>query len=201
MKIEHTQISGFNAAIRGMRNPMNSWNLSDTDFSQDNNHFIFGEKDNELAKKLIKAGKDHRKFLRLIHISVDLTLPRYIWTELDTYKVSTVRASCSTMHKLGSEDLVPSDFQDENVLENTLYHINELAKRYRDKKEVSVLRDMKQILPEGFLQKATFDMNYETAIAIYFGRKNHRMIEWTQEICPWIKSLPMMEEWLEIIIN
>ena len=198
MKIENTEISGFKAAIRGMRNPMNSWSLSDTDINQESSNFIFGEKDNELAKKLIKSGKDHRKFLRLIHVSVDLTLPRYIWTELDTYKVSTVRASCSTMHKLGSEPLVPSDFQDEKVLENTLYHINELAKRYRDKKEVSVLRDMKQILPEGFLQKATFDMSYETAMTIYFGRKNHRMTEWTESICPWIESLPMMAEWLKI---
>jgi len=199
MKIENTEMSGFNAAIRGMRNPMNSWNLSDTEINQPEWNFKFGIKDNELACKLIKAGKDHRKFLRLIHISVDLTLPRYIWTELDTYKVSTTRVSCSTMHKLGSEPLSKEDFQDDNVLENTLYHINELAKRYRDKKEVSVLRDMKQILPEGFLQKATYDMNYETAMAIYFGRKNHRMSEWSRDgICEWIESLPMMKEWLKL---
>lgn len=199
MKIENVELSGWNAAIRGMRNPMNSWGLSDTDLTQDASAFRLGEKDNNLACKLIKAGKDHRKFLRLIHISVDLTIPRYIWTELDTYKVSTTRVSCSTMHKLGSEPLCPSDFQDGMVLENTLYHINELANRYRDKKEVSVLRDMKQILPEGFLQKATYDMNYETAMAIYFGRKNHRMSEWSEDgICDWIESLPMMNEWLKL---
>lgn len=195
MKIENTEVTGFTAAVRGMRNPMNSWHLSDTEPCS----FKFGKKDNELACKLIKAGKDHRKFLRLIHVSADLTLPRYIWTELDTYKVATTRVSCSTMHKLGSTELTKEDFQDGNVLEGTLHRINLAAKRYIDKKEVSLLRYMKQILPEGFLQKATYDMNYETAMAIYFGRKNHRMSEWSKDgICEWIESLPMMNEWLKL---
>lgn len=205
MKIENTEVFGFKAALRGMRNPMNSWNKSDSEIFDDsfmypNGIFKVGPKDNELAMSLIKAGTEHCKFLRLIHIQVDFTLPRYIWQELDTYKVATTRMSCSTMHKLGSQDLTYEDFQDGVVYEGVLGHINYLGDMYRKNKDLDTLRQMKQLLPEGFLQKATYDMNYQTAMLMYYQRKAHRMSEWSGEngICKWIESLPMMNEWLNI---
>jgi len=199
MKIENVEVFGFRTAIHGMRNPMNSWDLSDSSFDSDGKIWL-GQKDNELALKLIKAGTEHRKFLRLIHIQCFLTLPRYIWQELDTYKISTVRMSCSTMHKLGSMDLTVEDFQDKNVIKEVLDELNELGAAYRIAKDVSVLREMKQILPEGFLQSADYDMTYETAMNIYYQRKNHRMSEWSGEngICKWIESLPLMNIWLKL---
>jgi hypothetical protein len=199
MKIENTTVLGFESALHGMRNPMNSWNKSDSEFV--GGYFVgIGLNDNELAKKLIKAGPEHRKFLRLIHVSCFITLPRYIWQELDTYKVSTVRMSCSTMHKLGMTDLVEEDFQDNDVLPETLMYLNELGKKYRINKNIEILRMMKKLLPEGFLQSADYDMNYETAMNIYYQRKNHRMSEWSGKggICEWIESLPMMNEWLNL---
>lgn len=204
MKIERTKVLNMDEAIRGMRNPMNSWHLSDSrhivptkeDPLKD---FEIGEKDAELALKLIRAGTDHRKFLRQIFISCFITIPRYIWTELDTYKVATVRNSCSTMHKLGSRDLSEDDFQDGMVNAETLYDLNALGKLYRENKSANLLRQMKGILPESFLQAATYTMNYETAMNMYHARKNHRMREWSGEggICEWIRSLPMMDQWLE----
>jgi len=198
MKIQETEVSGFKAAMKGLRNPMNSWDKSDSIFN--NGSFAIGEKDNTLAKKLINAGTEHRKFLRLIHVSCFITIPRYIWTELDTYKVSTTRVSCSTMHKLGSVDLTSDDFQDKFVSPHTLSYLNILGSQYRENKKVKILKQMKQMLPEGFLQSATFDMNYETAMNMYYQRKNHRMSEWSGEggICDWIESLPMMNEWLNL---
>ena len=223
MKIENTQVSNFKNAIHGMRNPMNSWDKSDskeyiyTDAIIDPNfdigeHLItnyigndaicikIGEKDNELAKKLIRAGSEHRKFLRVIHISCFITIPRYIWQEMDTYKVATVRLSCSTMHKLGSTNLTEDDFQDKIVLPDVITHLNTLGEQYRKLKSVDTLRVMKQLLPEGFLQSADLDFNYETAMNMYHQRKDHRMSEWSGDngICKWIESLPMMNEWLHL---
>lgn len=198
MKITETKVLNMDGAIHGMRNPMNSWDQSDSKY--ENGAFVVGEKDNELAKKLIKAGTDHRKFLRQIFISVFIEVPRYIWTELDTYKVATVRNSCSTIHKLGSRNLTPCDFQDNLVMEEVLDRLNFLGEIYRKNKNVAILREMKQILPEGFLQGATYTMNYENAMNMYHSRKNHRMSEWSgpEGICEWIETLPMMSEWLKI---
>ena len=199
MKITNTKVYGFDNAIIGMRNPMNSWDKSDSGLDS-YGEFLMGNKDNKLAKKLIKAGSDHRKFLRQIFISAFIEVPRYIWTEFDTYKVSTVRNSCSTMHKLGARDLTCNDFQDGVVIDIVLDRLNELGRLYREDKKVSILREMKQILPEGFLQGATYTMNYENAMNMYHSRKNHRMSEWSGEggICEWIENLPMMDEWLNL---
>ena len=199
MKITNTKVYGFDNAIIGMRNPMNSWDKSDSGLDS-YGEFLMGNKDNKLAKKLIKAGSDHRKFLRQIFISAFIEVPRYIWTEFDTYKVNTVRNSCSTMHKLGARDLTCNDFQDGVVIDIVLDRLNELGRLYREDKKVSILREMKQILPEGFLQGATYTMNYENAMNMYHSRKNHRMSEWSGEggICEWIENLPMMDEWLNL---
>lgn len=205
MKIENTRVFGMESAMHGMRNPMNSWCKGDSrwegsaeELKAGGGCFFVGEEDNRLAKKLIKAGSEHRKFLRQIHISCFITLPRYIWQEMDTYKVATVRNSCSTMHKLGFTDLTVDDFQDGVVLDQTLFQLNLWGKTYRETKDVQMLRAMKQILPEGFLQSADFDMNYETAMNMYAQRKDHRMSEWSGKggICEWILSLPMMREWI-----
>jgi len=204
MKIEQTSVHGFPAAMWAMRNPMNSWDKMDSDFSVREDYpyypFKIGPNDNTLAMKLIKAGTEHRKFLRIIHVSCFITIPRYIWQELDTYKIATVRNSCSTMHKLGSTDLTSEDFQDGVVMDQTLFQLNLWGKTYRENKDVKILRAMKQILPEGFLQSATYDMNYETAMNMYHQRKNHRMSEWSGKdgICEWIESLPMMSQWLHV---
>lgn len=227
MKIEHIEVYGWRAAIRGMRNPMNSWNRSDSqfwpsEFFKDSEKrwpgvltpevpFV-GPNDLKLAKKLIAGGTEHRKFLRQIQISFDITVPRYVWTEFDTYKVATVRNSCSTMHKLGSKDLEASDFQDGEVLSSTLKELNGAGRAFRNKTEFTtqgyiilkgydIVRYMKKILPEGFLQKATFTMNYETALSMYFQRRNHRLPEWRADkpgsICSFIASLPYMKEFIE----
>jgi len=234
MKIENVHVYGFESALRGMRNPMNSWNRSDTafdwalltegpDFSAtrrgDANSIAcpemprIGPKDMKLACKLIKAGSDHRKFLRQIMVWWDITIPRYIWQELDTYKVATVRNSCSTMHKLGRRDLEPSDFQDGDVDEFALGEQNMMGLAYREKqpyiteimcekktfKGVDLLARMKRRLPEGFLQRATYSFSYETGLNMYRSRKDHRMKEWSGPggICEWLMRLPYFKEFAE----
>ena len=239
MKIENTEVYGFRAALRGMRNPKNSWAASDSlfyyrtgptgrvrmrtilgvasDYELDPAHAIMceswgdvfvaewpiiGPKDLELAERLIGGGPEHRKFLRQIVIWVDLTLPRYVWQEMDTYKVATVRDSCSTMHKLTSQDLTTDDFEDEDVLPSLLHTINEAAKAHREGKDYggvtghALLRYVKKMLPEGYLQKATYTMNYETALNILHQRSTHRLPEWSgpDGICSWLRTLPHMSE-------
>lgn len=204
MLIEKTEVFGFHAAMRAMRNPKNSWHLSDSRYGFRDDDVYRGEvphlgpNDMDLATRLIKAGTEHRKFLRQIVIWVDVTLPRYIWQELDTYKVSTVRNSCSTMHKLTSRLLEQSDFEDPIPVE-WINQINDAILLTRTKEKT--LDELKGLLPEGFLQKATYTMNYETAMTMFKQRRNHRLPQWKEgapgSICEWIKSLPYMAEWLE----
>lgn len=200
MKIEECKVFGFESAIRGMRNPMDSW--AESDSRPDSWGFYLGPKDLKLACKLVRGGSEHRKFLREIKVSVDLTLPRYVWTELDTYKVATVRNSCSTMHKLGSRDLTQEDFE-LGISEDYLRHLNRLGERLADKKNVGTSREVNDLrhqykndLPEGYLQKATYSMSYETALAMYFQRRKHRLPEWRADvpgsICSFIHGLPYM---------
>jgi len=228
MKIENVEVFGFRSAFRGLRNPMNSWNKSDSNFWSDSpwyqkdnkwhTHSVapelpeIGPEDLKLAMKLIHGGSEHRKFLRQIQIWMDITLPRYVLTELDTYKVATVRNSCSTMHKLGHTNLESSDFQDGDVLPAILELLNSAGEAYRNKTgyttyegmrlfKYDIVRFMKKHLPEGFLQKATYSMNYETALSMYFQRKNHRLPEWNEtcegSITSFISSLPYMNNFIE----
>ena len=211
MKIENVEVHGFRASLRGMRNPKNSWAQSDSSFySAEFFHGGYkavecpslGPNDLALACKLIGGGPEHRKFLRQIMIWVDLTLPRYVWQEMDTYKVATVRDSCSTMHKLTSQDLTTDDFEDEDVLPSLLHTINEAAKAHREGKDYggvtghALLRYIKKMLPEGYLQKATFLLNYETALNVLRQRSTHRLPEWSgpNGICAWLRTLPYMKE-------
>lgn len=180
---------------------MDSWSKSDSfvqppqvppDFRQ----FAFGPKDLELAIKLVKGGAEHRKFLRLIQVWITLDMPRYVWTEFDTYKVGVTRVSCSTMHKLGSRILTKADFQDGAVLPDVLSALNTLGEQYRITKDYDCVREAKKILPEGFLQRADVCMNYEVAMNMYSQRRNHRLPEW-KLICAWIETLPQIKPLLE----
>jgi len=212
MKIEKIEVFGFKAALRGMRNPMDSWDKSDSEFHYIKHlHYavespVIGPKDMALALKLIKGGSEHRKFLRQIQVWWDITAPRYVWQELDTYKVATVRNSCSTMHKLGTRDLTQEDFE-LPIGTDLLCLLNQMGREFRAAKVVKdteqmnlIRREYKNVLPEGFLQKATYSFNYETAMTMYRQRKNHRLPEWNAgkpgSICAMIRSLPYMDEFL-----
>jgi hypothetical protein len=207
-----------------MRNPMNSWDRSATtytDFFQGNEDIrcsdfpLLCDNDKNLSCKLVKSGSEHRKFLRQIIIWTNLTIPRYVYQELDTYKVATVRSSCSTMHKLGHTDLDHTDFQDGEVFTYVLNMLNAAGRAYREKLPFSVgehlgekqvllegydiVRWMKKHLPEGFLQKATYTMSYETALGMLRQRSNHKLPEWSGPggICPWLRTLPYLAMWFE----
>lgn len=202
IKLERTSVMNFENAIRGARNPMNSWDRIDSHYDE-NNNFILGENDLSLATKLRNAGTaDHRKFLRQIFVSVDITAPLYWWKEYDTYKVATVANSTSTMHKIHSKPFELDDFSHEHLTEYGLETLKELIKAlekfrlwYNDdmgnpKKE---WYNIIQLLPTSYNQLRTCSLNYETLINIYKSRKNHKLDEW-KEFCKWIETLPYSKE-------
>lgn len=202
---KNNYVSGLEAAIRSMRNPMDSWHCTDS-YTNYDGIFVIGEKDLELAKKLVKNGDDHGKISRMIHVSVDVTAPMYWWKEYDTYKVGTVRMSCSTMHKLHSRDLSIDDFSHEHLFDSSIFILDELIgciNHYRQK-FISNIQDteinkkeywwqMIQLLPSSFNQMATIDVNYQTLRNIYHARKNHKLDEW-HAFVSWIVSLPYANE-------
>lgn len=201
VRVEYVEVAGFATAFRGMRNPMNSWDKSDSRVSEFN-VFIIGDNDIDLARRLIKAGGEHRKFLRQIYVGFDVVLPRYLWSEFDTYGFQP-KNSCSTMHKLFIKDRCIREDQfiyhpyDEEALQDTIRQLNVLRALYfnpatEDKNEI--LRRAKALLPEGFLQRRTVATNYEQLRNMYHQRKNHRLPCWTQVICPFIESLPYSKE-------
>jgi len=221
MKIENTEVYGFRAAFRAMRNPMDSWDKSDSEFDTRVAAIVtpegpcIGPNDRDLACKLIAGGSEHRKFMRQIVVWVDMTLPRYVWTEMDTYKVSTVRNSCSTMHKLGRRALSIDDFEGGVVHLSTLEQLNRAGCALRRKdpfkptamkssavvlRGYDIVRYMKAILPESFLQKSTMTFNYETLLSMYLQRYNHRLPQWrdgkAESICSWIRELPYMPQFI-----
>ncbi len=198
LRIEKTDTYGWQAAFRGMRNPLNSWDKSDSYYTVDGD-FIIGKKDIELAKKLAKAGSDHRKYLRQIGVSVDITAPLYWWKEFDTYKVGTTANSCSTMHTIHSKEFTLSDFSWEDltevnirVLEEVILALNVSREQYNATKDKFYWRQMVQLLPTSYEQKRTVTLNYEVLINIYNARKNHKLKEW-HTLCAWIESLPLSE--------
>ena len=222
LKVTETQIFGWDAAIRGMRNPMNSWDKSDTDFSlsgmQSVNGILVptvGDNDLALMRKLVKAGSDHSKFMRMITVTCDVEAPFYWWKEYDTYKVGTVANSCSTMHKLHERDLSIDDFSHEHLfdgiiqvedpdnpmefyensttcLEYVISVINYHRKKYIETKDKRYWQQMIQLLPTSFNQKRTLHLNYAVLRNIYHARKNHKLTEW-HTLCDWIYSLPYSE--------
>lgn len=236
MRFENTEVWGFEHAIRGMRNPMNSWDKSDSCYLTINEiaghpcdnglqkEFVIGENDLKLMRKLIRAGSEHRKFLRQIFVSVDITAPLYYFKELDTYKVGTVANSTSTMHKLAStpitsdcfenddfnKDLIieqntgwecPQDFKANNLALAIINKLEILRQKYLETKDKKYWKELVRWLPESWLQTRTVTMNYENILTMYRQRKNHKLNEWSgidnpelPNFVSWVKSLPYANE-------
>ena len=194
--IEKDEVFGWEAAIRGMRNSFNSWEKSDSKIDADGK-YIVGNADLDLMLRLSKSGPSHAKFLRYITVSFDVTAPRYWWAEMDTYKVGTVRNSCSTMHKIQAKEFVREDFSCEHLDEKSLEALDFLITTMnaaRDRfnnggKNKADWWQMIQLLPASFNQKATLLLNYQVLQNIYFTRKAHRLDEW-HTFCRWIENLP-----------
>ena len=199
LKIERDSVMNLENAMRGARNPMNSWNRMDSYYDEEGNYQL-GENDLDLAKRLRKAGSDHRKFMRQIFVSVDITAPLYWWKEYDTYKVATVANSTSTMHKIHSKPFEMEDFSCDHMSENTkkemekvIAYLEVLRNQYLETKDKQHWYDMIQILPSSYNQMRTCSFNYETLVNIYFSRKNHKLEEW-HTFCHWIETLPYAKE-------
>lgn len=199
IKIEKARVMNLEGAIRGARNPMNSWNRSDSRYDSDGN-YILGENDLGLAIRLCRAGSDHRKFIRQILVSVDITAPLYWWKEFDTYKVATVANSTSTMHKIHSKPFEADDFSNDHMSDSALGALDTLMDfleqqrlKFVETKDKSYWYDIIQLLPESYNQKRTITMNYENLLNMYYARKNHKLDEW-HTYCDWILSLPYTKE-------
>lgn len=211
--ISNVQVVGWEHAIRGMRNPMNSWDKSDTEYSPIGNFANIGFADYELMMKLRDTGTDHRKFMRMIVVYLDINAPLYWWKEFDTYKIGTVVNSCSTMHKIHAKEFTLEDFSCEYLikesieeLQNVLDKLNYFRDKFINWKESDFFIDndqqlvdrkviwlqMIQLLPTSYNQKRTVMLNYEVLTNIYKSRKNHKLDEW-REFCKWIEKLPYSE--------
>lgn len=225
IEITNTEVWGFEGALRGMRNPMNSWDKSDSHECLgecqhceylDTKHIDFkeclyiGKNDLELAKKLVKAGSDHRKFMRMIHVQADVNAPLYWWKHLEQYKVGTTTNSTSTMHKIHAKEFTIDDFshehlislghlnltgQSEKCLQNTIEVMNGYRQMFIETKDKTYWYQMIQLLPSSYNQLRTIDLNYETLFSIYHARKSHKLDEW-HTFCEWIEKLPYMGDFL-----
>lgn len=210
IKIENVEVVGWNHAIRGMRNPMNSWEKSDSVYGTywgdidghkcfDHDGFSIGSNDHDLMMKLVNAGTDHRKFMRMITVYMDVIAPMYWWKEFDTYKVGTVRNSCSTMHKITEKEFKIDDFSHEHLddislknLEYVIDTLNNARDMYLIDKNNHYWWQIIQLLPSSYNQRATLMLNYEVIANIYHSRKNHKLDEW-HEFCKRIEDLPYSE--------
>lgn len=199
IKIERTSVANFENAMRGARNPLNSWSRYDSYFDE-NGNFVFGENDLSLAKRLCQAGTDHRKFVRMIFVSVDVTAPMYWWKEYDTYKVGTVANSTSTMHKITSKPFELSDFSVDHMneegikaMEKVIETLESLRLRYLETKDKTIWYTIIQLLPSSYNQMRTCTLNYENLCNIYYARRNHKLQEW-HTYCDWITELPYFKE-------
>jgi hypothetical protein len=225
MKFEKTEVWGFEHALRGMRNPLESWSKSDSHYRTlenseeedekilSGNYYAIGENDLELAQNLIKAGSEHRKFFRQIFVSVDITAPLYWWKEFDTYKVGTVANSTSTMHKLAStpitrecfemDDFEDFDLESQDIIfplkstwESLISDLEFCRQKYNETKDKRYWKELIRLLPESWLQKRTVTMNYENIFNMIHQRKNHKLTEWSKSFMDWAKSLPYADEFL-----
>ena len=217
LKLENTGVFGWEATIRGMRNPMNSWNKSDSGWGFVPSQtcptcdtyecgYIIGENDLKLMKSLSKAGNDHAKFLRMINVTVDITAPLYWWKEYDTYKVGTVANSCSTMHKIADKEFTLEDFSCEHLtvesitfgLEPVIDILNKNRELYiqwenAGEEKTNLWWQMIQLLPSSYNQNRTVQLNYQVLKQMYFARKDHKLDEW-HILCDWMLTLPYFKE-------
>jgi len=204
IKLERTSVMNIDNAIRGARNPMNSWAKSDS-YYDENGKFVMGEADLDFGRRLCRAGSDHRKFIRQIFVSVDITAPLYWWKEFDTYKVGTVANSTSTMHKIHSKAFERSDFSHDRLDEGGLRMLDatveyleaERQKFLEDKSNRQSWHNMIQMLPSSYNQMRTVTLNYENLINIYYARKAHKLAEW-HTLCDWIGELPYAAELIKV---
>ena len=204
LKVERSCVMNIDNAIRGARNPMNSWARMDSAYDE-NGNYILGENDLGLAKRLARAGTDHRKFLRQIFVSVDITAPLYWWKEFDTYKVGTVANSTSTMHKIHTKTFERDDFSHDRLDEGGLaaldaviaYLESERVKFVADTSDRQSWHNMIQMLPSSYNQMRTVTLNYENLINIYYARRTHKLAEW-HVLCDWIMSLPYAADLIAI---
>lgn len=214
IKITNAEVFGWDAAIRGMRNPMNSWDKSDskhwreTIVGYDVEYRAIGMNDRALMKKLVKAGSDHAKFMRMINVTADITAPLYWWKEYDTYRVGTVTNSCSTMHTIANKEFVLDDFSHEHLtpaaiatIRTVIERLNFARKEFLKGRKGSEFGmpsakeywwDMIQLLPTSFNQKRTVQLNYAVLHNMYHARRNHKLDEW-RNFCSWVESLPYAE--------
>lgn len=199
LKLERTSVMNLENAIRGARNPMNSWAKSDSAYD-DKGNYILGENDLALARKLCRAGSDHRKFVRQIFVSADITAPLYWWKEFDTYKVATVANSTSTMHKIHAKPFELADFSVDKLSDGALAafrtymdYMEATRRRFVETKDKRDWYDLIQLLPSSYNQLRTVTMNYETLINIYYARRAHKLDEW-HVFCDWIRTLPYADD-------
>ena len=200
IKLERTDVMNFDNAIRGARNPLNSWARMDSSYDEKGN-YVLGANDLDLARRLAHAGSDHRKFLRQIFVTVDITAPLYWWKEFDTYKVGTTANSTSTMHKIHAKEFTREDFSCDRMDEGGLalldtviaYLESERQKFLADKDNKQAWHNMIQTLPTSYNQMRTVTLNYENLINMYYARRNHKLAEW-HVLCDWITSLPYAQE-------
>ena len=219
MKFDKTEVFGMESAIRGMRNPLESWHKSDSYWGNNEyslESYVLGENDLKLMQRLIKAGTEHRKFLRQIFISTDITAPLYWWKEFETYKVGVTANSTSTMHKLASKPITVDCFEmgdfDSSVYvynvdneqvttqefwkQHLIPYLEELRKQYNETKNKQYWKELVRLLPESWLQTRTVTMNYENVRTMIHQRTNHKLIEWAKDFIEWAKTLPYSEELL-----
>ena len=201
LEISKTSVMNIDNAIRGARNPMNSWARSDS-YYDENGEFHLGEADIAFGAKLCRAGSDHRKFIRQIFVSVDILAPLYWWKEFDTYKVGTVANSTSTMHKIQAKAFAREDFSHDRMsdvalacLDATILCLEERRQKFVETKDKSYWYDMIQLLPSSYNQLRTVTMNYENLMNIYYARRFHKLDEW-HVVCDWIESLPYAKEFI-----
>lgn len=194
IKIAHVEVFGLEHAIRGMRNPLNSWDKIDSYY--DDEGYIVGENDFNLMEKLAKAGSSHSKYRRMIVVYADITAPLYWWKEYDTYKVGTVANSCSTMHTIHKKEFTIDDFSheyfDESIISFLVNTLNYYRHQFNETKDKKHWYQLIQLLPTSYNQKRTVMLNYEVLANMYRDRKNHKLDEW-RKFCEWVEGLPLSE--------
>lgn len=193
LEVSKIKVSGWDAAIRGMRNPMESWGNSDSAFDTNGEMMCLGINDFELMMKLRNAGSDHRKFMRMLVVTMDINAPLFWWKEFDTYKVSTVRNSCSTMHKIHASPITHVDFgwveNESKIKDMVVEHCEYCRQQFVETKDTEWWRELIELLPSSYMQKATVMVNYETLCNMYYSRHNHKLQEW-RYLTEVMKTLP-----------